>query len=100
MQDQTDQALGDAQGQLSQAESELNKAMDHNRSMEEQQVQLNNQIKELKQEINTLRSSMTLLDQEKDRLLVNGTLQRIVLPSQTMVYKIDYILLFLADGIR
>lgn len=100
MQDQTDQALGDAQGQLSQAESELNKAMDRNRSMEEQQVQLNDQIKELKQEINTLRSSMTLLDQEKDRLLVNGTLQRIVLPSQMMVYKIDYILLFLADGIR
>jgi len=38
--------------------------------MEQQQLQLNDQIKELKQEINTLRSSMTLLDQEKDRLLV------------------------------
>lgn len=92
MQDQTDQALGDAQGQLSQAESELNKAMDRNRSMEQQQVQLNDQIKELKQEINTLRSSMTLLDQEKDRLLVNGILQQIVFQ---IVYKIDYILLFL-----
>ncbi|XP_077254912.1 uncharacterized protein LOC143893424 isoform X1 [Temnothorax americanus] len=70
LQDQTDQALGDAQGQLSRAESDLNKAMDRNRSMEQQQVQLNDQIKELKQEINTLRSSMTLLDQEKDRLLM------------------------------
>ncbi|KYN02704.1 hypothetical protein ALC62_06504 [Cyphomyrmex costatus] len=70
LQDQTDQALGDAQGQLSQAESELNKAVDRNRSMEQQQLQLNDQIKELKQEINTLRSSMTLLDQEKDRLLM------------------------------
>lgn len=70
LQDQTDQALGDAQGQLSQAELELNKAMDRNRSMEQQQVQLNDQIKELKQEINTLRSSMALLDQEKDRLLM------------------------------
>ncbi|KYN32569.1 hypothetical protein ALC56_13050 [Trachymyrmex septentrionalis] len=70
LQDQTDQALGDAQGQLSQTESELNKAMDHNRNMEQQQLQLNDQIKELKQEINTLRSSMTLLDQEKDRLLM------------------------------
>ncbi|XP_025989831.1 centrosomal protein of 135 kDa isoform X2 [Solenopsis invicta] len=70
LQDQTDQALGDAQGQLSQAESELNKAMDRNKSMEQQQMQLNDQIKELKQEINTLRSSMTLLDQEKDRLLM------------------------------
>jgi len=74
LQDQTDQALADAQGQLSQAESELNKVIDRNRSMEQQQVQLNNQIKELKQEINTLRSSMTLLDQEKDRLLVNRIL--------------------------
>ncbi|XP_018314204.1 centrosomal protein of 135 kDa isoform X2 [Mycetomoellerius zeteki] len=70
LQDQTDQALGDAQGQLSQAESELNKAVDHNRNMEQQQLQLNDQIKELKQEINALRSSMTLLDQEKDRLLM------------------------------
>lgn len=41
--------------------------------MEQQQMQLNDQIKELKQEINTLRSSMTLLDQEKDRLLVSKT---------------------------
>ncbi|KAG5335528.1 CP135 protein, partial [Acromyrmex heyeri] len=70
LQDQTDQALGDAQSQLSQTESELNKAVDHNRNMEQQQLQLNDQIKELKQEINTLRSSMTLLDQEKDRLLM------------------------------
>ncbi|XP_014476061.1 PREDICTED: centrosomal protein of 135 kDa isoform X3 [Dinoponera quadriceps] len=70
LQDQTDQALGDAQGQLSQAESELNKAIDRNRSMEQQQTHLNDQIKELKQEINALRSSMTLLDQEKDRLLM------------------------------
>ncbi|XP_067213676.1 centrosomal protein of 135 kDa isoform X2 [Linepithema humile] len=70
LQDQTDQALGDVQGQLSQAESELNKAMDRNKSVEQQQAQSNDQIKELKQEINTLRSSMTHLDQEKDRLLV------------------------------
>ncbi|XP_036150015.1 centrosomal protein of 135 kDa isoform X2 [Monomorium pharaonis] len=70
LQDQTDQALGDAQSHLSQTESELNKALDRNKSMEQQQTQLNDQIKELKQEINTLRSSMTLLDQEKDRLLM------------------------------
>lgn len=61
---------------MSQTESELNKAMDRNKSMEQQQTQLNDQIKELKQEINTLRSSMTHLDQEKDRLLVSGLLQR------------------------
>ena len=70
MQDQTDQALGDVQGQLSQSEMELNKAFDRNRNMEQQQVQLNNQVKELKQEINTLRASMAQLDQGKDQLLV------------------------------
>ncbi|XP_020277537.1 centrosomal protein of 135 kDa-like isoform X2 [Pseudomyrmex gracilis] len=70
LQDQTDQALGDVQGQLSHAESELNKALDRNKSMEQQQTQLNDQIKELKQEINTLRMNMTLLDQEKDRLVM------------------------------
>lgn len=63
------------QNQLSQAESELNKATDLNKNMEEQQVQLNDQIKELKQEINTLRSNMTILDREKDELLVSGILQ-------------------------
>ncbi|XP_026829507.1 testis-specific gene 10 protein isoform X3 [Ooceraea biroi] len=70
LQDQTDQAFGDVQNQLSRAESELNKALDRNASMEQQQAQLNDQIKELKQEINTLRLNMTLLDQEKDRLLM------------------------------
>ena len=70
LQDQTDQALGDVQGQLSQSESELTKAIDRNRNMEQQQLQLDNQVKELKQEINTLRTSMTQLDQEKDQLLV------------------------------
>lgn len=70
LQDQTDQALGNVQCQLSQTESELNKAIDRNKSMEQQQTQSNDQIKELKQEINNLRANMTLLDQEKDRLLM------------------------------
>lgn len=77
LQDQTDQAFGDMQNQLSRAESELNKALDRNTSMEQQQMQLNDQIKELKQEINTLRLNMTLLDQEKDRLLVSDISQQI-----------------------
>lgn len=70
LQDQTDQALGDVQSQLSQSETELNKAMDRNKTMERQQMQFDNQVKELKQEINTLRTSMAHLDHEKDQLLV------------------------------
>ncbi|XP_015111623.1 centrosomal protein of 135 kDa isoform X3 [Diachasma alloeum] len=70
LQDQTDQALGDVQSQLSQSEGELSKAMERNRCLEQQQSQLDNQVKELKQEINTLRVNMARLDQEKDKLLM------------------------------
>ncbi|XP_057321420.1 centrosomal protein of 135 kDa isoform X2 [Microplitis mediator] len=70
LQDQTDQALGDVQSQLHQSEAELAKAVERNRNFEQQQVQLNNQVKDQKQEINTLRSSMARLDREKDQLLM------------------------------
>ncbi|KAK2585798.1 hypothetical protein KPH14_010403 [Odynerus spinipes] len=70
LQDQTDQALGDVQGQLTQSETELNEAIDRNRNMEQQQLQLDNQVKELKQEINTLHANMAHLDREKDQLLM------------------------------
>lgn len=71
LQDQTDHAFEEVQNQLSRTESELNKTLDRNAKMEQQNVQLNDKIKELKQEINTLRLNMTLLDQEKDRILVS-----------------------------
>lgn len=71
--------------------------------MEQQQTQLNDQIKELKQEINNLRANMTLLDQEKDRLLVNEIVQQITLLfHKTMIYKIDHLFIYLfifSDGI-
>ncbi|XP_076179711.1 uncharacterized protein LOC143152941 isoform X3 [Ptiloglossa arizonensis] len=70
LQDQTDQALGDAQNQLTQSESELNKALDRNRTMERQHLQLENQVKELQQEINNYKANMTHLDREKDQLLM------------------------------
>ncbi|XP_074095969.1 centrosomal protein of 135 kDa isoform X2 [Cotesia typhae] len=70
LQDQTDQALGDVQSQLHHSEAELTKAVEHSRDMEQQNVQLNNLVKEQKQEINTLRTSMARLDREKDQLLM------------------------------
>lgn len=63
--------------------------------MEQQQTQLNDQIKELKQEINNLRANMTLLDQEKDRLLVNEIVQQITLLfHKTIIYKIDHLFIY------
>ncbi|XP_076665146.1 uncharacterized protein LOC143367341 isoform X2 [Andrena cerasifolii] len=70
LQDQTDQALGDAQNQLTQSESELNKALDRNRAMERQQLQLESRIHELQQEISNVKANMTHLDREKDQLLM------------------------------
>ncbi|XP_061932659.1 centrosomal protein of 135 kDa isoform X2 [Apis cerana] len=70
LQDQTDQTLGDAQNQLTQSESELNKVLDRNKTIERQKLQLENQIKDLEKEINNLKVNMTHLDHEKDQLLM------------------------------
>lgn len=72
LQDQTDQTLGDAQNQLTQSESELNKVLDRNKTIERQKLQLENQIKDLEKEINNLKVNMTHLDHEKDQLLVSN----------------------------
>ncbi|XP_008217193.1 centrosomal protein of 135 kDa isoform X3 [Nasonia vitripennis] len=71
LQDQTDEALGDVQGQLTQCENELSGALDRNKNLERQQLQLDNQIKELRQEISTHRSRMAQMDREKDQLLMD-----------------------------
>ncbi|XP_058809079.1 centrosomal protein of 135 kDa [Phymastichus coffea] len=71
LQDQTDQALGDVQGQLERCENELSSALDRNKNLEQQQLQLDNQIMELRQEINCHRSTMAQLDHEKDQLLMD-----------------------------
>lgn len=73
LQDQTDQTLGDAQNQLTQSESELNKVLDRNKTIERQKLQLENQIKDLEKEINNFKVNMTHLDHEKDQLLVSNS---------------------------
>ncbi|XP_015181799.1 PREDICTED: centrosomal protein of 135 kDa [Polistes dominula] len=89
LQDQTDQALGDIQGQLTQSETELNKAMDRNRNMEQQHLQLDNQVKELKQEINNLHTNMAHLDREKDQLLIvlDEKTEKIVALERELIHK-------------
>ncbi|XP_023247970.1 centrosomal protein of 135 kDa [Copidosoma floridanum] len=71
LQDQTDQALGDVQRQLTDCENELTSALDRNKCLERQQLQLENEIKELRQEINNHRSRMAQMDREKDQLLMD-----------------------------
>lgn len=64
--------MGDAQNQLTQSESELNKILDRNKTIERQKLQLENQIKDLEKEINNHKVNMTHLDHEKDQLLVSN----------------------------
>ncbi|XP_035738113.1 centrosomal protein of 135 kDa-like isoform X4 [Vespa mandarinia] len=89
LQDQTDQALGDVQGQLTQSETELNKAIDRNRNMEQQHLQLDDQVKELKQEINNLHTNMAHLDREKDQLLMvlDEKTEKIVNLERELIHK-------------
>lgn len=63
--------MGDVQNQLTQSEIEMNKALDRNKSFDDQRIQLENQIKDFKQEIDHLRTNMAHLDHEKDQLLVS-----------------------------
>lgn len=91
LQDQTDQALGDVQGQLSQSETELTKAIDRNRNMEQQQIDLTNQVKDLKQEINTLHTSMAQIDHEKDQLLVRFLIDYIFFSYRHFVQFFNFI---------
>nr|XP_050846139.1 centrosomal protein of 135 kDa-like isoform X6 [Vespula vulgaris] len=89
LQDQTDQALGDVQGQLTESETELNKAIDRNRNMEQQHLQLDDQVKELKQEINNLHTNMAHLDREKDQLLMvlDEKTEKIVALERELIHK-------------
>lgn len=80
--------MGDAQNQLTQSESELNKTLDRNRTMERQQLELENQVEGLQQEINNLKANMTHLDQEKDQLLVSIRYNYIAKYSTTLTYDV------------
>lgn len=68
--DQSDHTICDLQGQLAHAQSELSRTLDRNKSLEHQQFHLDNQTKELKQEINTLRCNISQLERQKEQLEV------------------------------
>lgn len=68
--DQTDQALGEVQAQLARADNDLATEIERNKALERQNMQLENQTKDLKQEINNLRCRMSQLDREKDQIVV------------------------------
>lgn len=67
--EQTDKALADTQGQLTQVEIELSKAQERIKMFEKGKQ--NEEIADLKKNIVTLRDNLLQMDREKDSLLVS-----------------------------
>jgi hypothetical protein len=70
LQEQTDRALADSQGQLVQVEMELSNAQERVRQLEKDRAGLDRDVVNLKNEVSVMRSSLAQVDQEKDGLLV------------------------------
>lgn len=77
------------QAQLSRAENDLSAEVERNRTIEREHRQLDNQIKELKQEINSYRCKISQLDREKDELVVllDEKTERIVALEREVIFK-------------
>ncbi|GLH01226.1 Uncharacterized protein GBIM_07403 [Gryllus bimaculatus] len=71
LQDQTDRALADSQGQLAQLEAELANSRDRVRVLESDRASLDREVSSLKTEQTVLRGNIAQVDQEKDALLMS-----------------------------
>ncbi|KAB0799230.1 hypothetical protein PPYR_07110 [Photinus pyralis] len=69
LQEQTDTALADSQGQIGQLEEELIKAKDHIHVLENQRNP--NEAELLQKDISVLKQKLTQIDKEKDDLLIS-----------------------------
>lgn len=78
MQEQTDRALADSQGQLHQSEMELRNCQERVRQLEKDRARLDPEVVRLKDEISVMRGTLAHVDQEKDGLLVSVPLQFLV----------------------
>lgn len=75
MQEQTDRALADSQGQLHQSEMELKNCQERVKLLEKDRARLDTEVARLKDEISVMRGTLEQVDQEKDGLLVSVPLQ-------------------------
>lgn len=69
--DQTDRALSDTQGQLTQIEVEFAHAQERVRELEGERSSADHDIGKLRNDITVLKSSLSKLDADKDALLVS-----------------------------
>jgi hypothetical protein len=75
LQEQTDRALADSQGQLHQSEMELKNCQERVKLLEKDRARLDTEVARLKDEISVMRGTLEQVDQEKDGLLVSVPLQ-------------------------
>ena len=75
LQEQTDRALADSQGQLHQSEMELRNCQERVRLLEKDREKLDTEVARLKDDISAMRGTLEQVDQEKDGLLVSVPLQ-------------------------
>ena len=75
LQEQTDRALADSQGQLHQSERDLRNCQERVRLLEKDREKLDTEVVGLKDEISVMRRTLAQVDQEKDGLLVSVPLQ-------------------------
>ena len=75
LQEQTDRALADSQGQLHQSEMDLRNCQERVRLLEKDRSKLDTEVAHLKDEISVVRGTLAQVDQEKDGLLVSAQLQ-------------------------
>jgi predicted RNase H-like nuclease (RuvC/YqgF family) len=71
LQEQTDRALADSQGQLIQSEMELKNCRERVRQLEKDRARLDQDVARFKNEISVIRGTLAQVDQEKDGLLVS-----------------------------
>ncbi|KAF2883200.1 hypothetical protein ILUMI_22975 [Ignelater luminosus] len=71
LQEQTDKALADSQGQISQLEAELEKSQGRVRSLEKDRSGLSEEVISLKSDVKLMKGNLAQIDQEKDGLLMS-----------------------------
>jgi septal ring factor EnvC (AmiA/AmiB activator) len=75
VQEQSDRALADSQGQLHQSEMDLRNCQERVRQLEKDRGKLDTEVARLKDEISAVRGTLAQVDQEKDGLVVSVPLQ-------------------------
>jgi septal ring factor EnvC (AmiA/AmiB activator) len=82
LQEQTDRALAESQGQFHQSEMELINCQERGRQLEKDRARLDTEVARLKDDISVVRGTLAQVDQEKDGLVVSMPLQFLAARSE------------------